>query len=179
VFGARVGKQAGEDALDAGPVPANPLAMLAEAEQDRLLASYLEKEGGRQRIGPIRRDLQTAMEKGAGVFRTEESLKEAVEEVRALRERYRDLTLDDRDRAFNTELVAALELENMLDVAETIVTSGLERRESRGSHTRRDHTDRDDDRFLKHSLAFATTEGPRVEYGDVTITRWPPAERKY
>jgi len=179
VFGARVGRQAAEDALDATPVPENPATLLAEAEQDRLLASYLEKDGGRERIGPIRRDLQLAMEKGAGVFRTEESLKEGVEDVRALRERYRDLSLDDRDRAFNTELVAALELENMLDVAETIVRSGLERRESRGSHTRRDHPDRDDDRFLKHSLAFSAPDGPRIEYGDVTVTRWPPAERKY
>jgi fumarate reductase flavoprotein subunit len=178
VFGARVGKQAAEDALDAKPPPGN-VAMLAQAEQDRLLATYLEKEGGRERIGAIRRDLQVAMEKGAGVFRTEESLKEGVEEVRALRERYRDLALDDRDRAFNTELVAAIELDSMLDVAETVVTSGLERRESRGSHTRRDYPGRDDERFLKHSLAFSGPEGPRIEYGDVTITRWPPADRAY
>jgi fumarate reductase flavoprotein subunit len=179
VFGARVGRKAAEDAISTSPPSGNPVARLAESEQERLATSYLGKEGGRQRIGPIRRDLQAAMEKGAGVYRTEESLKEAVEEVRVLRERYRDLALDDRDRAFNTELVAALELENMLDVAETIVKSGLERRESRGSHTRRDHTERDDDRFLKHSLAFGTSEGPRIEYGDVSITRWPPAERKY
>jgi fumarate reductase flavoprotein subunit len=179
VFGARVGRQAAEDALSTRAPSGNPVSRLADSEQERLLVSYLDKEGGRQRIGPIRRDLQTAMEKGAGVFRTEESLQEAVEEVRGLRERYRDLTLDDRDRAFNTELVTALELENMLEVAETIVTSGLHRRESRGSHTRRDHTDRDDDRFLKHSLAFASADGPRIEYGDVTITQWPPAERKY
>jgi len=179
VFGARVGREAAQDALSASPPSVNPVARQAESEQARLVTSYLGKEGGRQRIGPIRRDLQAAMEKGAGVYRTEESLKEAVEEVRVLRERYRDLALDDRDRAFNTELVTALELENMLDVAETIVKSGLERRESRGSHTRRDHTERDDDRFLKHSLAFDTSDGPRIEYGDVTITRWPPAERKY
>ncbi|MGH2654022.1 MAG: FAD-binding protein [Actinomycetota bacterium] len=179
VFGARVGRESAQDALSASPPSANPVARQAESEQERLVTSYLGKKGGRQRIGPIRRDLQAAMEKGAGVYRTEESLKEAVEEVRVLRERYRDLALDDRDRAFNTELVTALELENMLDVAETIVKSGLERRESRGSHTRRDHTERDDDRFLKHSLAFDTSDGPRIEYGDVTITRWPPAERKY
>jgi len=102
-----------------------------------------------------------------------------VEEVRVLRERYRDLALDDRDRAYNTELVAALELENMLDVAETMVGSALERRESRGSHTRRDYPDRDDERYLKHTLAFTSPDGPRIDYKDVTITRWPPAERKY
>jgi fumarate reductase flavoprotein subunit len=179
VFGARSGRQAAEDTLGASQTDERPVEKLAQAEQARLVATYLEKERGRERISAIRRELQAAMERGAGVFRTEESLKESVEEVRGLRERYRDMALDDRDRAFNTELVAALELENMLDVAETVVRSGLERLESRGSHTRRDHPDRDDERFLKHSLAFTTPEGPRIEYGDVSITRWPPAERKY
>ena len=179
VFGARAGRQAAEDALDAPGRPRDPLVKLARAEQDRLVAEYLDKPGGDERVGAIRADLQAAMEKGASIFRTEESLKEAVEQIRRLRERYRNLRLDDHDRAFNTELVAALELGNMLDVAETVVASGLERRESRGSHTRSDYPARDDERFLKHSLAFGTPEGPRIEYGDVTITRWPPEERKY
>jgi fumarate reductase flavoprotein subunit len=179
VFGARVGAQAARDALDS-PAPAqDPLTHLAEAEQERLTADYLEKQGGRERIAPIRRELQAAMERGAGVFRTEETLKEAVEDVRLLKDRYRDLAISDRDHAFNTELVAALELGNMLDVAETVVASGLERRESRGSHTRRDHPERDDERYLKHTTAHITPDGPRVGYKDVTITRWPPAERKY
>jgi fumarate reductase flavoprotein subunit len=179
VFGARAGTRAAQDALEAGHAEEGPVEKLAQAEQARLMATYLEKEKGSERISAIRRDLQAAMERGAGVFRTEESLKQAVEEVRGLRERYRDVALDDRDRAFNTELVSALELGNMLDVADAVVQSGLERRESRGSHTRRDHPDRDDERFLKHSLAFATPEASRIEYGDVTITRWPPVERKY
>jgi succinate dehydrogenase flavoprotein subunit len=179
VFGARVGQQSAEDVLEAAVPAENPLVRLAEAEQERLVDSYLDKEGGRERIATIRGELQKTMERGVGVYRTEESIKEAVEEVRGLRDRYRDLALDDRDRAYNTELVTALELENMLDVAETVVASALERRESRGSHTRRDYPDRDDDRYLKHSLAFATPDGPRIDYSDVTITRWPPAERKY
>src|SRR5206468_1312344 len=157
----------------------NPLVQLATAEQDRLTSAYLDRASGQERIGPIGRELQAAMERGAGVYRTEESLKQAVEEVRALKERFGNLALFDHDRAFNTELVSALELGNMLDVAETVVASGLERRESRGSHTRRDYPDRDDRRFLAHSLAFSTPQGPRIEYGHVTITRWPPAERKY
>jgi succinate dehydrogenase/fumarate reductase flavoprotein subunit len=152
---------------------------LAQAEQDRLVATYLDRRRGPERISTIRSDLQAAMERGAGVYRTEESLKVAVEEVKGLRERYTDVALDDHDRAFNTELVAALELGNMIDVAEAVVRSGLERRESRGSHTRRDHPDRNDERFLRHSLAVSTPEGPRIEYRDVTITQWPPAERKY
>jgi fumarate reductase flavoprotein subunit len=179
VFGARVGRQAAEDALESAEPEGKALAKLAEAEQERLVATYLEKSGGDERMAPIRRELQGTMERGVGVYRTEESLKEAVEEVRSLRARFDNLSLDDRDRAFNTELVTALELENMLDVAETVVGSALERRESRGSHTRRDCPDRDDERFLKHSLAYSGSEGPRIDYSDVTITRWPPAERKY
>jgi len=152
---------------------------MADEEQSRLTATYLEGPGKGERIAAIRRDLQAAMERGAGVYRTEESLKEAIEEVRGLQERFANVTLDDRDRAFNTELVSALELGNMLDVAETVLWSGLERRESRGSHTRRDYPDRDDEQYLRHSLAFASPDGPRIDYRDVTITRWPAAERKY
>jgi succinate dehydrogenase flavoprotein subunit len=179
VFGARVGRQAAEDALETVATAADPMAELAEAEQDRLDATYLRKVGGGERISTIRTELQAAMERGAGVYRTEESLKEAVEEVEGLRARYTDVTLSDHDRAFNTELIAALELGNMLDVADAVVRSGLERRESRGSHTRRDHADRDDERFLRHSLAISAKEGATIEYRDVTITGWPPAEREY
>ena len=179
VFGARVGREAAEDALEAGAQAGEAAISQAEAEQDRLFATYLDRETGSERISTIRSDLQTAMERGAGVFRTEESLKEAVEAVSGLRERYSDVAIDDHDRAFNTELVAALELDNMLDVADAVVRSGLERRESRGSHTRRDYADRDDERFLKHSLVFFATEGAKIGYREVTITQWPPAERKY
>ncbi|MEX0832765.1 MAG: FAD-binding protein [Actinomycetota bacterium] len=179
VFGARVGKNSAREALDAPEPVIGALEEQAEAEHDRLIATYLEKRTGKERIGAIRQDLQAAMEKGAGVFRTDESLREAVETVHLLGVRYRDVMLDDHDRAFNTELVSALELDSMLDVAEAVVRSGLERKESRGSHTRRDYPDRDDEQFLKHTLAFATPEGPRIEYGDVTITKWPVAERKY
>jgi fumarate reductase flavoprotein subunit len=179
VFGARVGREAAENALEAGAQAGEAAVRQAEAEQDRLVATYLDRQAGSERISTIRSDLQTAMERGAGVFRTEESLKEAVEAVSRLRERYSDVAIDDHDRAFNTELVAALELDNMLDVADAVVRSGLERRESRGSHTRRDYADRDDERFLKHSLAVSTAEGATIGYRDVTITQWPPAERKY
>jgi fumarate reductase flavoprotein subunit len=179
VFGARVGREAAENALEAGAQAGEAAVSQAEAEQDRLFATYLDRETGTERISTIRSDLQTAMERGAGVFRTEESLKEAVEAVSRFRERYSDVAIDDHDRAFNTELVAALELDNMLDVADAVVRSGLERRESRGSHTRRDYADRDDERFLKHSLVFFATEGAKIGYREVTITQWPPAERKY
>src|SRR3990170_4757224 len=100
VFGARVGKQAAEDALDARPGDTSSLTRLAQAEQDRIVSSYLAKEGGRERLAAIRRDMQNSMEQGAGVYRTEESLKEATDEISRLKDRYRDLALDDRSRAF-------------------------------------------------------------------------------
>jgi succinate dehydrogenase flavoprotein subunit len=180
VFGARVGKKAAEDAMATAAPVGNPLTQMAEEEERGIVSTYYEGPGGGERIAHIRRDLQATMEAGAGVFRTEDSLKESMEEVARLKDRFRAVTLDDRDRAYNTELLSALELANMLDVAEAVLWSGVERRESRGSHTRRDYPDRDDGRFLKHSLAFPTKDGsPRIEYRDVTITRWPPAERKY
>jgi fumarate reductase flavoprotein subunit len=179
VFGARVGRQAAEDATQVTESSLDALVRTTESEQHQALAAYFEGRGGGERIAHIRKELQAAMERGAGVYRTEESLKVAIEEIGVLRDRYRNVTLDDRDRAFNTELVAALELGNMLEVAQTILFSALGRHESRGSHTRRDYPERDDDRFLAHTLAFATPGDPRIEYDDVTITRWPAAERKY
>jgi succinate dehydrogenase flavoprotein subunit len=178
VFGARVGKQVAEDAPEVRLPATASLARLAQAEEERIVATYLT-EGGRERLADIRRDMQHAMEGGCGVYRTEESMKEGAEEISRLKDRFGNVGLDDHSRAFNTELVSAFELENMLDVAETVVRSGLERRESRGSHTRRDHTARDDENFARHSLALSTPEGPRIDYRDVTITRWPLAERKY
>jgi fumarate reductase flavoprotein subunit len=179
VFGARVGRQAAEDATQVADASLNALVRATESEQHRVLAAYFEGSAGGERVAHIRRELQAAMERGAGVYRTEDSLKVAIEEVGVLRGRYRNVSLDDRDRAFNTELVAALELGNMLEVAQTVLFSALGRHESRGSHTRRDYPARDDERFLAHTLAFATPGDPRIEYDDVTITRWPAAERKY
>jgi fumarate reductase flavoprotein subunit len=120
------------------------------------------------------------MEESAGIYRTEMSLKEAAGKLKRLQERFQDLSLDDNSYTFNTELTAALELSYMIDVAQTIVQSALERRESRGSHQRTDYPQRDDERFLAHSLAYRAEDGsPRLEYRPVTITRWPPGKRVY
>jgi len=100
--------------------------------------------------------------------------------LRELQERFRNVSLDDHSRTFNTELTAALELSFMLDVAEAIVQSALNRTESRGSHQRTDFPARDDQKFLSHSLLFRNEDGSsRVEYLPVKITRWPPGERVY
>jgi fumarate reductase flavoprotein subunit len=120
------------------------------------------------------------MEAGAGIYRDHARLEAAAAKLRQLQDRSTRLALDDRSRTFNTELTAALELSFMLDVAETIACSALERRESRGSHQRLDHPDRDDEHYLRHSLARRKPDGsPRVDYQPVTITRWPPGKRVY
>ncbi len=87
--------------------------------------------------------------------------------------------MTDKDRVFNTDLTAVLELDFMLDVAQAIAWSALNRRESRGAHSRTDYAARDDANYLKHSLAYRTEAAPRIDYLPVTITKWQPAERKY
>jgi succinate dehydrogenase/fumarate reductase flavoprotein subunit len=103
----------------------------------------------------------------------------AMVKIRELRDRFRSIRIDDRNSVFNTDLTAAIELDFMLDIAQTIVGGALKRTESRGAHQRRDHKKRDDQRFLAHTLALRTEDGPRMEYLPVTITRWQPEERKY
>ena len=118
-------------------------------------------------------------ERNVGVFRTGEGLQTAIDDVRLLKERFRRLRLDDKSRVFNTELMGAMELENLLDAAETVVAPALMREESRGSQARRDFPERDDQHFLSHSLAFKTDDGPRIEWEEAVITKWEPEERKY
>jgi len=100
--------------------------------------------------------------------------------INDVKERFKDISIDDLNRTFNTELISAIELFNMLDLAEAIIQSAINRKESRGSHQRTDFPERDDQNFLAHSLAYKNEEGPpRIEKSDVTITRWPPGERVY
>ena len=179
VFGARAGKAAA--AFAAEQAEASPsLAAQAHDEQRRLEEGFLRKTGGRERIATLRAEMHQIMEESAGIYRTETVLKDGAEKLKRLQERFRELSLDDDSYTFNTELTAALELSYMLDVAQAIVQSALERRESRGSHQRSDYPERDDDRFLAHSLACCGDNGaPRIEYRPVTITRWPPGKRVY
>ena len=131
-------------------------------------------------MSTIREEMQGTMEQSAGIYRSCESLQQAADKLRELQDRFQDVGLDDHTRAFNTELIAALELSSMLDVAESIIHSALHRTESRGAHQRTDFPARDDQKFLAHSLATLAGDGlPAVHYVPVTITRWPPAERVY
>ena len=135
--------------------------------------------GSTERMVAIRSELNATMEEGAGVYRDDARLRATTAKIKKLKGRFANVALDDHSKSFNTELAAALELEFLLDIGEAVAHSALARTESRGSHQRIDHPDRDDERFLKHSLAYRTDGEPRVEYADVTITSWPPAERTY
>jgi len=178
VFGARAGRAAARYALERPALRSNPLAQLAADEQRRLDQRFLRADG-RERIAEIREEMQKAMEDGVGIYRDRAGMEVTCTTLRHLRERFARIGLTDRDAIFNTELIVALELECMLDVAEAIAHSALAREESRGAHTRTDFPKRDDTRFLKHSLAYRRPDGPRIDHAPVTITRWPPEERKY
>src|SRR3989441_7754962 len=178
VFGARAGRAAARHALERPALRSNPLAQLASDERRRLDQRFLRADG-REKIADIREEMQKALESGCGIYRDRATMEGTCQTLRKLRERFAHISLADKDAVFNTELIAALELECTLDVAETVARSALAREESRGSHTRTDFPKRDDARFLRHSLAYRTPDGPRIEYLPVTITRWPPEERKY
>lgn len=179
VFGARAGRAAAAYVSEQKP-PGRHLMALALDEQAYLEDHFLRKTGGHESIALLREDMQKIMENCAGIYRSGESLAGAADKLHELKERFQDIRLDDCGHMFNTELIAALELGCMLDVAETMAQCATERRESRGAHQRTDHPERDDEKFLAHSLVYQDTNGrPRVEYLPVTITRWAPAERVY
>ena len=179
VFGARAGCAAAEYASSRTQASATVRAQ-ARDEERRLQDDFLRKPGGRERMASIREDMQTTMEQSAGIYRTGDALRRGAETLRELRERFADITIEDRSRTFNTERIAALELSFMLDVADAIIHSAVQREESRGAHQRTDFPARDDRRFLAHSLIHRKADGSgRIEYLPVTLTRWPPGERVY
>jgi fumarate reductase flavoprotein subunit len=179
VFGTRAGRAAAAYATNVAAPASAATEALAADEQRRLDREFLRKDGGKERIATIRQEMQKAMEEGAGIYRDQQKMEKSCGTLRTLRERFKHIIIEDRGSTFNTEVMSALELDFMLDVAEAVANSALLRRESRGSHTRTDFPKRDDENFLKHTLAYRTPDGPKIEYLPVTITRWPPEERKY
>jgi fumarate reductase flavoprotein subunit len=180
VFGAATGRAAAHYAASTSAVGTNPVDAMLRDEARRVETTYLEKKGGEEKIGDIREDMQREMDSGAGVFRTRDGLAELTKHLGKLRERFEKIKVEDSSRTFNTELTAALELDFMLEVAGTVAFSALERDESRGAHARRDFPDRNDDKYLKHTVAFRTDDpAPRLEYRDVRITNFKPQARSY
>jgi len=179
VFGAAAGRAAAGYAVKMeSPSFGNPVQGEVMMEEKRIFDQILKHEQG-ERISSVRTEMQNGMEKHVGIYRDENSLKEGCRIIGDLKTRLSNAIVEDKDHVYNTELVAALELDFMLDVAETIPYSAIQRRESRGAHYRTDYAKRDDTNFLKHSMAYKTTGPPRIEYTPVTITRWKPEERVY
>ncbi|WP_406725896.1 succinate dehydrogenase flavoprotein subunit [Streptomyces sp. GD-15H] len=180
VFGKRAGIAAAEYAhtVDFVELPENPESFVAE-QIERLRSST-----GTERVATIRRELQETMDANVMVFRTEQTIKTAVEKIAELRERYRNVAIQDKGKRFNTDLLEAIELGNLLDLAEVMAVSALARKESRGGHYREDYPNRDDVNFMRHTMAYREvgddgTESIRLDYKPVVQTRYQPMERKY
>jgi succinate dehydrogenase / fumarate reductase flavoprotein subunit len=154
--------------------PQNP----AQEEEKRIFNGLLQ-QSGTENPAHIRRELRSLMDKHAGVYRTGESMKEGLDKIAELKQRFRKIAIQDKSRIYNSNLIQALETENMLDLAEALLFAGLAREESRGAHSRTDFPKRDDEKFLVHSMVYSTGGKPRLEYKPVTITNWKPVERKY
>jgi succinate dehydrogenase / fumarate reductase flavoprotein subunit len=159
--------------------PAAPLSDRAWSAHNAHVDGALRREG-KESLYELRRELRALMDTHVGVFRTGDGLAKALEQIRTIRERAAAAPVADKGRVYNSNLFQAFELENLIDLAEATVTGGLERQESRGAHARRDFATRDDERWLKHTLARWQPGGrPALDYKPVTIDTWTPVERKY
>jgi succinate dehydrogenase / fumarate reductase flavoprotein subunit len=165
--------------LGRNPKMTEPPANRIEKERKRIFEDLMQREGSENPY-VIRQELRKLMDENMGVYRTGENMKNALDRVRELKKRFRIAPVRDKSMVYNTNLINMLETENLLDLAEITVMSGLAREESRGGHARRDFTKRDDEKWLKHSLVFYKEEGiPEIGYKPVRITKWKPVERKY
>jgi len=172
VFGRRAGKRAAE--YTAGKVPRALSDATLRTEEMRIRTLMGSK--GPERAWQFREELGKIMSLNLGIFRTQKSMTEAGEKVRELKARASHVWLQDRGKIFNTDLIQALELQALLEIAETIVAGALAREESRGAHYRSDFPRRDDANWLKHTLAYRTTEGASLKYAPVTIARFQPKQ---
>ena len=148
-------------------------------EEEKRIFSGLLQQSGTENPAHIRRELRILMDRHAGVYRTGKSMKEGLEKIAELKQRFRKITVQDKSRIYNSNLIQTLETENMLELAEVLLFAGLARQESRGAHARTDFSKRDDEKFLGHSMVYYTGGKPRLEYKPVSITNWKPVERKY
>lgn len=179
VFGRRAGERAAEVAAEGPDSDVESTLKGVLDEQEAAIEGLKNRTSGERQI-EIRREMQDVMTEHVGVFRNEAGLSEAVEKLAELKERYRSVTLDNDDLPFNYDLVDTLELGGMLELAEVTAITALQRTECRGSHWRTDHLGRDDEHWLRHSLASYNAEDPPgVSYKDAVITDYPPQEREY
>ncbi|MFZ4843496.1 succinate dehydrogenase flavoprotein subunit [Mycetocola saprophilus] len=183
VFGKRAGNNAVKYVKTAEfvPLPEDP------AKEVRELLEQVRTGTGTERVAVLRKELQDHMDRGAQVFRTDESLAEVTETIHQLRERYKNISVQDKGKRFNTDLLEAIELGFLLDLAEVVVFSARNRKESRGGHMRDDFPKRDDENYMQHTMAYLSGDPHSADAGDhitldwkpVVITRYQPMERKY
>ncbi|MGW4561844.1 succinate dehydrogenase flavoprotein subunit [Streptomyces sp. NPDC004561] len=180
VFGRRAGIAAADYSHTAEFVelPENPETFVVEQIE------RLRNSTGNERVATLRRELQETMDANVMVFRTEQTIKTAVEKIAELRERYKNVAIQDKGKRFNTDLLEAIELGNLLELAEVMAVSALARKESRGGHYREDYPNRDDVNFMRHTMAYREvgadgSETVRLDYKPVVQTRYQPMERKY
>ena len=175
VFGRRAGIAAVKYASTAKhvPVPANA------ADETIALIEKVRKSKGKEKVAVLRKELQDTMDLNAQVYRTEDSLNEALAKIAELRTRYENISVQDKGERFNTDLLEAIELGFLLDLAEVLAFTARERRESRGGHFREDFEARDDEKFMVHSMAYKTGDKIKIDWKPVTVTNYQPMERKY
>jgi succinate dehydrogenase / fumarate reductase flavoprotein subunit len=176
VWGGIAGGEIADKLSGLAAPPSLPGAKVQAAEKHN---EELMGRQGEENLYELRRALRATMDQNVGVFRTGEELSTALRTIREIRQRSAAAPVADRSRVYNSNLFHALELENLVDLAEVMVIGALSRRESRGAHARRDFSTRDDDNWLKHTLAWHTDGEPRLDYKPVTINTWKPVERKY
>jgi succinate dehydrogenase / fumarate reductase flavoprotein subunit len=164
--------------LATGPLLSPVPEAKANREEERIFNGLLTQQGT-ESPAAIRRELRTLMDQHAGVYRTGVLMQQGLDKIVELRKRFKNIRIEDKSRIYNTNLIQALETENMLELAEVFLTAGLAREESRGGHSRTDFPVRNDEKFLAHSMVYHTDGKPRLEYKPVTVTKWKPVERKY
>lgn len=175
VFGRRAGIAAVEYIKNAKhvPVPANA------ADEVASMIEKVRQSKGNEKIAVLRKELQDTMDMNAQVYRTEESLNAALDKIKELRGRYENISVQDKGERFNTDLLEAIELGFLLDLAEVLAFTARERRESRGGHFREDYETRNDEKFMVHSMAYKDNDKIKIDWKPVTITNYQPMERKY
>jgi succinate dehydrogenase / fumarate reductase flavoprotein subunit len=176
VFGRRSGRHAAE--LAHGMQLREP-SYAQLKDEERRIGEIVGRDGSGRRVSEVKAELGRTMDKYVAVFRNEEGLRTALEVVRRLKEEAKDVAIDDKGKVFNQDVLGALELEFMLDNAEAIVISAIERRESRGAQYRTDYPKRNDEEWLKHINLSANGSEPEISYSEVTMTQWEPQERTY
>ena len=179
VFGKIAGEKVADYVLSGGAAKKNEKALNDALKRDNDMINSFLKSSGKESHPDLKKELNDTMDNNVGIFREKQSLEAALDKVRELKHRFKMINVMNKQRRMNQELLNVLDLEGGLDVAEVLVMGALEREESRGSQSRTDFQKRDDANWLKHTLAFYTSQGTKLEYSDVDISMYEPKERKY